>query len=266
MNKQYVSPQLIQEEVRRMQSISEYHYFTDVSEEDDKKNDALTMDDFSAPPEGGGQGGPPPEQGAPPQGGAPQGGAQPPADGNPPADPFGGQDAPQGDATQEPPMDDATGDGGEPTEEIDVTDIVQDTKAVNQKTDDITAKVDQTLQQVNGMLEKINSLEQNVQKMDQAIGKIDAIYQQVELSKPPTPEEVKEVMAQNSYPFNVQLSQYGKEGTPRNQTEMEQGKGNKKLSLSGLLGDFNERDIRNSFNPPDPFEDKVARSLPAYRI
>jgi uncharacterized protein YoxC len=261
MNKQYVSPQVIQEEVRRMQSISEYNYFSDVSEEDDKKKDALTMDDFNTPPADNQQDTP---QGGAPEGGAPEGGTQPPADGNPPENPFGNQNASQDDATKAPSMDDAAA-GDEPTEEIDVTDIVQDTKAVSQKTDNISAKVDQTLQQVNGMLEKINSLEQNVQKMDQAIGKIDAIYQQVELSKPPTPEEVKEVMAQNSYPFNVQIDKYGKEGTAKNQTELEQGK-NKKLSLSGLLGDFNERDIRNSFNPPDPFEDKVARALPAYRI
>jgi hypothetical protein len=250
MKKKYVSPQELLAEARRFKTISEYSYFTDVSEEDNK-DDQLTMDDFNAPPPEGEAPPPPPDQ---------AGGAPPEQQGTPPEDPFGqsgAEGSPEGEMPAEP-----TGDTD--TQEIDVTDIVQDTKAMSEKTDAMTAKVDQTLSKVDGLLNKIQGLEQSVQKMDQAIAKIDSIYKEVELSKPPSPEEVKEVMAQNSYPFNVTLDSYGKEGTPKNQTELEKRKN--KLSLSNLLSDFNERELRQSFNPPDPFDDKLSRSLPGYRI
>lgn len=257
MKNKYVSPRELLAETRRYKMISEYSYFTGVSEEDENKDDQLTMDDFNAPASGEDmQGDSPPADptatGAPEQGGAP------------PADPFaqgGDETAPEGTPEVPPPADPMA--GGDTTE-VDVTDIVQDTKAMSEKTDAMTAKVDQTLSKVDGLLNKIQSLEQSVNNMDQAIAKIDAIYKEVELSKPPSPDEVKEVMAQNSYPFNVTLDKYGQEGTPKNQTDLEKRKN--KLSLSNLLSDFNERDLRQSFNPPDPFDDKLSRSLPGYRV
>lgn len=270
MKNKYVSPQSLQEETRRLRVISEYNYFTDVSEEENK-DDQLSMDDFNAPAPGGEEpgGAPPP---ADPAGGAPAPPATPgaPGEGTPPEDPFGQQGspggmggAPEGEMSPEDPM--AAGDGAMgDTQEVDVTDIVQDTKAVNQKADSLMSSVEQTTAKVDELLKKINGLEQSVQKMDQAVGKIDAIYKEVELSKPPSPEEVKEVMAQNSYPFNVTLDSYGKEGTPKNQTDLETRKN--KLSLSNLLSDFNERELRQSFSPPDPFEDKMSRSMPQYRV
>lgn len=267
MKPRYVNPQVLKEEINRYKTIAEYKYFQDLSEDDDNKVDQLTMDDFnsSQPPAGGAPppaGGEVPPAGAPPAGGAPPpaGGAQPEA-GAPPDDPFAGAG---GDT---PPAPDAAAPdaaGGEPTQEVDVTDIVNDTKAMSQKTDEVGGKVDKTMQMVNALMAKIGGLEGNVAKMDQAIVKIDAIYKELELMKPPSPEEVKQVMAQNSYPFNVPLEDYGKEGVEKNQTEMEMKK--HKLSLSNLLSDFNEKDVRNSFNPPDPMQDKISRSLPGYRM
>jgi hypothetical protein len=271
MTKQpYVSPKVLNEELSRLRNISEYKYFTDISEADDQENDQLTMDDFNAPA-GGGQ--PPAGGGQPPAGGGqpPAGGEHPPqqpqggAEGTPPEAPFGGATA-GADAAADALGDPTTGTppvGGGDAQEIDVTDIVNDTKAVSQKTDEMTQKVDQTTAKVDAIFSKIQSMEQSVQNMNQAVDKINAIYKEVELSKPPTPEEVKEVMAGRSYPFNVPVDKFGQEGTAKNQTELEKGK---KLSLSNLLSDFNERELRNSFNPPDPFEDKVAKSMPSYRI
>jgi hypothetical protein len=267
MKNKYVNPQLLKEEVSRFRKISEYAYFNDnakLDEEDDNKVDQLTMDDFNsskAPaggaPEAGGQ---PPAEGQPPMGGAPEGGASD-AGGASAEDPFagGGDVAPAPDAAAGAP--DA---GGEPSTEVDVTDIVNDTKATTQKTEEVSGKVDQTLKMVNDLMTKIGGIEGNVKKMDQALAKIDSIYKEFQLSKPPSPEEVKKAMAQNSYPFNVPLDEYGQEGTDKNQTEMEQK--HKKLSLSNLLADFNERDVRSSFNPPDPQQDKIARTLPGYRV
>jgi hypothetical protein len=269
MKNKYVNPQLLKEEANKFRSIVEYKYFSgDLSEEDDKKVDQLTMDDFQTtqPPQGGVA--PPAGGGAPP----PEGGGAPPAGGDQPPAPEGGApeagakpDAAGGDLPPVPePAAGAPEAGGEPTEEVDVTDIVNDTKETSQKTDEVGGKVDKTLQMVQALMAKIGNLEGNVSKMDQALAKIDTIYKEFQLSKPPSPEEMKQAMADKSYPFNVQLDKYGQEGTPKNQTEMESK--NKKLSLSGLLSDFNERDVRNSFNPPDPFEDKVSRALPGYRI
>lgn len=268
MNKRYVSPNLITEEVKHLKRLAEYNYFDGgISEEDDKQIDQLTMDDFNSAKDGAPEGGAPPQGGAPaggappaPEGGAPAGGAPPagePKTGEPPADPFGA--AAGGNAETAPP--DA---GGEPTEEVDVTDIVQGTKDVQQKTDDMSGKVEATMQKVDALVAKLGGMEASVGKMGQALSKIDAIYKELELMKPPSPEEVKAVMADKSYPFNVQLKDYGKDGTPRNQTELEQKKN--KLSLANLLNDFNERDVRQSFNPPDPFADKMSQSMPGYRI
>ena len=268
MKNKYVSPQAIQEEVSRFKAIFEFKYFDQpLDEADDNKVDQLTMDDFSSqtPPAGGAPdaGGAPPVP--PPAGGAPDAGGMPPEGGAPDAgaDPFAAGAAP--DAAADPmAAPDAAAPAGDAAQEVDVTDIVNDTKAANQKADEMNSKADKTLEMVNQLMMKINGMESNVTKMDQALAKIDAIYKDFELSKPPSPEEVKQAMAQNSYPFNVPLSDYGKEGVEKNQTEMEMKKN--KLSLSNLLSDFNEKDVRNSFNPPDPFEDKVARTLPAYRM
>lgn len=264
----YVDPKVLEEEIKRYNRIAEYAYFDQgLSEEDDNKVDQLTMDDFASTnqPQGGAPEGGATDAGAPPAGAPPADGAQgsegmPPAGDNPDAlaDPFAAGGSPNtGMPSAEAPV------GGD-TQEVDVTDIVNDTKAVNQKTDEVNSKVDKTLGMVNLLMTKISGMENNVAKMDQALAKIDSIYKEIELSKPPSPEEVKQAMAQNSYPFNVPLSDYGKEGIEKNQTEMEMKKN--KLSLTNLLSDFNEKEIRNSFNPPDPFDDKVARTLPAYRV
>ena len=182
--------------------------------------------------------------------------------------PEGEMPAPEGDnpfeaeaGLDEPAMPE---EGGEPTQELDVTDLVNKADETKQETAELSNKINQALETITNLTQKIEGMEGNVSQMGDAMTKIDAIYKELEMMKPPSPEEAKEIMAQNSYPFNVQLDKYEEEGTPKNQTELEQGK--KKLSLSTLLSDFNERDLRQSFNPQDPFDDKLARSLPSYRI
>ena len=251
MKSKYVNTKILKEEANRHKSILEYKYYSDLSEDDSDKIDQLTMDDFQSAD--GAEGATPETAPAPEAGVAPEMGTEPEVGGEP-ENPF----------DDETPIDPEMDAGVDDTQEVDVTDIVNDTKEVNQKTDAITGKVDQTLQVVAQLMDKINSLEANVGGMSGALAKINSIYKDLELAKPPTPEEVKQATAANSYPFSVQLDDFGKEETPKNQTELE--KKDNKLSLSNLLSDFNERDIRNSFNPPDPLEDRVSRALPAYRM
>jgi hypothetical protein len=171
-------------------------------------------------------------------------------------------DGTEGDMTDMPAVDGTEGDMTDmPTEEpvtdeevteVDVTELVNSTNDIKAKLDGVTTGLDK----INDIVSKVNAIETNLIKMDSVLGQLDALTKQVELMRPPTEEERRKALAQDSYPFNVSIDDYNKGVGVKNQTELED---TSKMSMfDTLMKDYNETDVKQSFNIPsdNPF-DKV---------
>lgn len=193
-----------------------------------------------------------------------------------PTDPQGGlNDAPENPGTNEPagvedpnigdevPMDNTTPptDGieepmndAEDTTEVDVTDLVNNSNEIKMSVTNMISKIDQTSQQFNNMMSRVNNIEGSVSKMDTLIGKMEQLAKQVELMRPPTEEERRKAVANNSYPYNVNLEDYEKGRGAKNQTDLEK---NPKMSMmKTIMSDYNDSTVKDSFTIPEdnPFK------------
>jgi len=151
----------------------------------------------------------------------------------------------------EEPMDDMGGE--EPTEEpmddevteIDVSDLVNNTQEINTKIESLNAN----MSKINDIMGKVNAIEVSLTKMDDFVNQIQALSKQVELMRPPTEEERRKALAKDSYPFNISMDDYNKGAGEKNQTELED---NSKMSMMDtLMNNYNEMDIKRSFNAPN---------------
>jgi hypothetical protein len=135
--------------------------------------------------------------------------------------------------------------GGEEVTEVDVTDLVNSTNDIKTKLDGVTAGLDK----INDIVNKVNAIETNLVKMDSVLGQLNSLTKQVELMRPPTEEERRKALAQDSYPFNVSIDDYNKGVGVKNQTELED---TSKMSMfDTLMKDYNELDVKKSFNYPN---------------
>jgi len=158
-------------------------------------------------------------------------------------------DGTEGDMTDMPTEEPVT---DEEVTEVDVTELVNSTNDIKAKLDGVTTGLDK----INDIVSKVNAIETNLIKMDSVLGQLDALTKQVELMRPPTEEERRKALAQDSYPFNVSIDDYNKGVGVKNQTELED---TSKMSMfDTLMKDYNETDVKQSFNIPsdNPF-DKV---------
>lgn len=142
-------------------------------------------------------------------------------------------------ATEEPPM------GDEEVTEVDVTDLVNSTNDIKTKLDSVTAGLDK----INDIVNKVNSIEGSLAKMDSVLGQLNSLTQQVELMRPPTEEERRKALAQDSYPYNVSIDDYNKGVAVKNQTDLENS--SKMSMFDTIMKDYNETDIKKSFNFPN---------------
>lgn len=167
--------------------------------------------------------------------------ADPAIDTAPPADGVDPLAEPTGDDFGSDPMDPAA--GGDPSgdTEIDVTELVNTSQEVSQKVDGVLLKLDASTSNINNILQMVNSLEGNINQMSSAL---NSLSHQVELLRPPTEEERRKVVQQNSYPFN-QTVEDSLSGNRTTQTDLE--KKLDKLSFSNILSTYNSNEIKNSF-------------------
>jgi hypothetical protein len=134
------------------------------------------------------------------------------------------------------------------TTEIDVTELVNTNNEIMGRIDGITAG----LGRINDIVNKINTIEASLTKMDSVLGQLDSLTKQVELMRPPTEEERRKALTQDSYPFNVSIDDYNKGVGAKNQTELEN---TSKLSmLNTLMKDYNEMDVQRSFSLPNKIQ------------
>ncbi len=140
-------------------------------------------------------------------------------------------------------------DSDEGVTEIDVTELVNNTNDIKGKLEGIGSG----LEKINDIVNKINKIETNLVKMDNVIDQLNSLARQVELMRPPTEEERRKALAKDSYPFNVTVDDYNKGVGPKNQTELENS--SKMSMFDTLMKDYNETDVKRSFNIPtnNPF-------------
>jgi uncharacterized protein YoxC len=125
--------------------------------------------------------------------------------------------------------------------EVDVTELVNGTQEVNQKVDGVIAKLDMSTQNIQQIMQTVSGLEGTIQGMQSAI---NGLTHQIELMRPATEAERRKVVQQNSYPFN-QSAEQALSGMKQTQTDLE--KTSQKLSMQGILSNYNEKDIKDSF-------------------
>ncbi len=140
--------------------------------------------------------------------------------------------------------------------EVDVTDIVKDTKETKEAVNSGNQKVDE-------LLNKLNDLETKLSSMNDLVNKIEELENEIE-KRNPTPEEKLEMRSFDSYPYNLKLTDYwaDKEGAynvmgndnknlvPLNKN-VEPEEKEYVLTQGDVEKDYNEGEISDSFYPED---------------
>jgi len=129
---------------------------------------------------------------------------------------------------------------GEETVEVDVTDIVDKTEATKDSVDGVSTKMDD-------LLSKLSDLESKIGGMDQVISKIDDLEKEIE-KRNPTPVERLEMRSMNSFPYSVKLTDFWSEQEGYEAAEEEE---EEFVLTQSDIDNFDQKEIRSSFNPKD---------------
>jgi len=125
--------------------------------------------------------------------------------------------------------------GGEGTEELDITDLVDSQKSIEKKQDEY----------FENLFGQISNLESKLSEMDSIMNKLNALENKIEKYREKTPQEKLELRTLDSYPFNQKLSQFFDD----KQEDMEKTGKHDYILTSDDVTDINQNDIKNSFQP-----------------
>ena len=142
--------------------------------------------------------------------------------------------------------------GEEEVEEIDVTDIVMKSDEAKDMSQQAVSIGQENSEYLKSLTDKLTNLEAQLVKMDTIASKIGKIEQDIK-----TPEEKLELRSLDSYPFNINLSDYWNDKALEDDnysisTGVSVKDGDKKeyvLDKEIIDNDYDEMDIKNSFNP-----------------
>jgi hypothetical protein len=148
------------------------------------------------------------------------------------------------DMSEEPAMEPEM---GEDTEEVDVTDLVDGQKELEEKFKDTEEKISQSMEKVDGVFSKLDDLESKMDELDKLYSAIDQLGQKIDQAKPKTPEEKLELRSLDSYPFNQKLTDFFDD----KETEMEITGKNEYVLTSDDVKDMSDNEVRDSFKPVD---------------
>ena len=206
------------EEIKRYKSINNY---------------ILEQDAALAPPAPEGEVPPPPGD-APVPGDVPPPapeGAVPP----PPAAPE--TDTPQPvDVSQDPDVEEV-GKDEEDKEELEITDLVDAQKNIEQKQEDY----------FNQLFGQLENLESKLGEMDKLMDAVNSLEQRFEKFRPKTPEEKLELRSLDSGPFNQKLSQYFED----KEDQFEKQGREEYILTTDEVEDFSPKQIKTTFDTYD---------------
>ena len=172
--------------------------------------------------------------------------AAPPAD---PAAPLGGDVPPAPDAGIPPadggipPAPDAM--GGDSTEEIDITDLVDMTKSIKKDLEDKQQDQGNLIGKMDDVFSKLGELEVKLAQMDQLVSRIDQLGSKIDEVKPKTEVEKLEMRSLDSYPFNEKPQEF----FAHKQGEMRASGKNEYVLTKDEVSNYPVDQIRKSFNP-----------------
>ena len=172
-----------------------------------------------------------------------------PAAAVPPADPAAAAPppppAPEGpqkiDVANDPDVEKLDGDGnadeGEDsgTEELDITDLVDSQKNIENKQNEY----------FENLFSQLTNLESKLKEMDGIMTKLNSLEMKIEKYREKTPQEKLELRAYDSYPFNQKLTDFFDD----KKEEMELTGKHDYVLTSDEVKDINVADIKNSFQP-----------------
>ena len=136
----------------------------------------------------------------------------------------------------------------EDVEEIDVTDLVNNTEEVGDT-------VDKFAKQLSDIESKFSELSGQLSRMDMVFQKIDSIEMEIEKMVPPTPIERMELRSLDSFPYNQRLDDYfeNKKGEYKRlrgvDLEVEPQQEKEYTLTVGDTEEWDDNSIGKSFNP-----------------
>jgi len=127
------------------------------------------------------------------------------------------------------------GEGDEDAEELDVTELVDSQKNIEQKQEEY----------FDTLFGQLSNLEKKLGEMDQIMSKLNTLENKLERYREKTPQERLELRTYDSYPFNQKLTDFFED----KKDEMEKTGKNDYVLTTDEVTDINVNDIKNSFQP-----------------
>lgn len=121
------------------------------------------------------------------------------------------------------------------TEELEITDLVDSQKNIEQKQEEYFTNL---FGQLNDLTSKLN-------EMDKIMDKLNTLENKIEKYREKTPQEKLELRTLDSYPFNQKLSQFFDD----KQQDLEKTGKHEYVLTTDQIEDMNVNDIKNSFKP-----------------
>lgn len=94
------------------------------------------------------------------------------------------------------------------TEELEVTDLIDGQKNLEDRFGDVESKLDATSQKMDSVSAKLDSFEEKFAELDGVYDAVTGIENKIEDMKPKTPEQKLELRSLDSYPFNQKLTDF----------------------------------------------------------
>ncbi len=155
-------------------------------------------------------------------------------------DPFGGELPVEDEFADEPAMEEEPmSDEGEV--EVDVSDIVDKTEEAKEEASQASSKIDD-------LLGKFSELEQKLTGMDAIINKMDELEKEV-IERNPNPTEKLSMRSMDSFPYSVKLTDFWADREGYDATGEEGEEKEYTLTQQDIDDEYNESDIKGSFNP-----------------
>lgn len=133
--------------------------------------------------------------------------------------------------------------GGEEEVEVDVTDIVDKAEEAKEEASQASSKIDD-------LLGKFSELEEKLTGMDAIINKMDELEKEV-IERNPSPTEKLSMRSMDSFPYSVKLTDFWNDREGYDATGEEGEEEEYVLTQQDIDDEYNESDIKSSFNPKE---------------
>jgi hypothetical protein len=154
----------------------------------------------------------------------------------PPAPPAEGETPSPVDVATDPDVEEV-GKDEEDKEELEITDLVDSQKNIEQKQEEY----------FNQLFGQLESLESKLKEMDGLIDAVNSLEQKFEKYRPKTPEEKLELRSLDSGPFKQKLSDFFED----KMEEMEKSGKNEYVLTTDEVEDFSPKEIKTTFDTYD---------------